>query len=105
MEYETNLLNILGNYLKHTSSRIAGYEMVEQVFDILLFVKRQILELSLSFVQGTEKQVSEPSRSQANFSKKQLREDYTSPLMYSKPEFIGAFLSVIANITANNRFV
>ena len=45
------------------------------------------------------------SQSNFNFNKKQEKSDYLPPLIYSHPELLGAFLSVISNMQVSNRFV
>ena len=72
------------------------------LFDILLFLKRQILELSLPFL---EDKIASPSLSQTTFTKKHSRNDYFTPLIYSHSSLLGAFLSVLANLEVSNKFV
>lgn len=49
-ELETEQLQILLYYLDNNTSRTTVFEVIDHTFDLLLFVKKQILDLSASFL-------------------------------------------------------
>lgn len=49
-EVETEQLQILHHYLENCTSRNTVFEVMDHTFDLLLFVKKQILDLSAGFI-------------------------------------------------------
>ena len=57
-KYETNLLSLLGNYLQQSFSNTVQYLSIDMLFQLLLLVKRQIMELSHPLLENIDLGVS-----------------------------------------------
>lgn len=118
--YESKLLKVLGVYLAEDTESTAKYLVVEQLFPLLLLVKRQILELSHPHLDaecafgdgvsqrdtehtGNHRCKAEHTGNQSGKSNANHKRDKPKALIYRHPQLMANYLIVISKLMTNNK--